>query len=240
MAYALSTTKRKFHRILDSFPNGSTTSLAPITKHDNASITTFAEYAARKKARSEKRPMNSRTSETPQMSLVNIESERAEVSKQTTPEKKAPYFVPWDRDAFLARLKTFQHVYLWASKPDEVNEVQWAKRGWRLLDKDTVACSGCGKQVVMKLELDEPIIRENGQEDVATDEEEWRKKAQDQLVEKYAEMIVTEHGTNCLWRRRGCDGMLEYFHPMYGQTTDLDNSSYYTTYASYTTRINAQ
>ena len=28
-----------------------------------------------------------------------------------------------------------------------------------------------------------------------------------QLIDRYAEMIVTEHDENCLWRKRGCDGM---------------------------------
>lgn len=26
------------------------------------------------------------------------------------------------------------------------------------------------------------------------------------LVDKYAELIITSHAENCLWRARGCDG----------------------------------
>ena len=39
------------------------------------------------------------------------------------------------------------------------------------------------------------------------EENDWREKAQEQLVEKYAEMVTTSHDEGCLWRRRGCDGM---------------------------------
>ena len=30
---------------------------------------------------------------------------------------------------------------------------------------------------------------------------------EDALVEKYVELIVTSHAEDCLWRKRGCDGM---------------------------------
>jgi len=103
-------------------------------------------------------------------------------------------------------------------KPEQINEVQWAKRGWTCVGKERVGCvGGCGREVVIKLEGDR---EEQNERDQATTEaqdqdgeafgadisEDWRESARDQLVDKYAEMIVTEHDGGCLWRRRGCDG----------------------------------
>jgi len=31
---------------------------------------------------------------------------------------------------------------------------------------------------------------------------------EDALVERYVELIITSHDEDCLWRKRGCDGML--------------------------------
>ena len=121
-------------------------------------------------------------------------------------ERKAPNFTPWDRGQFLERLKTFRHVDRWMSKPEPVNEVQWAKRGWRCVGKERVGCvGGCGKEVVIKLE-EYPEDSGNESTDFGQEGEDWRKNAQDQLVERYSVMIVSEHEEGCLWRKRGCDG----------------------------------
>ena len=202
MAYALSTTKRKFHRILDSISNSSSTSLTSNTQHDNASSTTLTQSSAKKA-----RLIHPTSVFTSPVTQTKVQQPMKSVLRQTSTGKKKPNFTPWDRDDFLERLKTFRHPYMWMTKPDKVNEVQWARRGWRCVGKDTVACSACSKELVMILEPDQPASC-NSEDDVVSDEEDWRRNAQDDLVEKYASMIVTAHDGSCLWRRRGCDGML--------------------------------
>ena len=131
-------------------------------------------------------------------------------------ERKTPNFAPWDRGQFLERLKTYRHVDKWTGKPERINEVQWAKRGWSCVGKERVGCvGGCGKEVVIMLEssredkqdAEETQDTEKRPSDEEEDEDEWREKAREQLVEKYAEMVVTSHDSRCLWRRKGCDGM---------------------------------
>ena len=202
MAYALSTTKRKFHRILDSISNSSATSLIAKTQNHNGSSTTLSQSPA-KKARLV-RPASlyaSSTTQTEVSQSINISPD------QTTPVKKSPSFTPWDREDFLRRLKTFRHPYLWMTKPDNVNEVQWARRGWICVGKDRVACSSCRNELVMILEPDEFVDR-NSEDDIASGEEDWRRSAQNDLFEQYASMIIRAHDEGCPWRRRGCDGML--------------------------------
>ena len=102
-------------------------------------------------------------------------------------------------------------------KPEGINEVQWAKRGWSCVGKERVGCvGGCGKEVVIMLESGREERQDNSDgtqdaekrtSDEEEDEDEWREKAQEQLVEKYGEMIVTSHDSGCLWRRKGCDGV---------------------------------
>ena len=139
-------------------------------------------------------------------------------------ERKAPNFAPWDRGQFLERLATFRHVDKWMGKPDKINEVQWAKRGWTCVGRERVGCmGGCGKEVVIKLEEDHDVEekdkdagdvqKENGEAPVEEKDEDWRRGAQEQLVDKYAEMIVTEHNGGCPWRRKGCDGKRISFWP---------------------------
>ena len=91
------------------------------------------------------------------------------------------------------------------SKPDKVNEVEWAKRGWRCVGRERVGCASCGKEVVIDLGHSYTPTGEEEKEH-ADDDEDWKIAAHAQLVERYAGMIVTEHGEGCLWRIRGCDG----------------------------------
>lgn len=205
MAFALNQTKRKLNQILDSISNISDTSLPLKRPKTNTSSTALNEPPA-KKARP-LRPFSEYVPSTLQEIFEEDEEKRRAsfVEEREKTKKPKPNFTPWDRGDFLERLKTFRHPYLWMTKPDKVNEVQWAKRGWRCVGKDRVACAGCGKEVVMSLEPDEPAVREDG-EDGPSDDGDWRQNAQEQLVEKYVEMIITGHDEGCLWRRRGCDG----------------------------------
>ena len=66
--------------------------------------------------------------------------------------RSSPNFVPWDRQAFLERLKTFAPVTSWGIKPEQINEVHWAKRGWSCVSRDRVRCKGgCEKEIYIQL-----------------------------------------------------------------------------------------
>lgn len=120
-----------------------------------------------------------------------------------TEEKKAlfkPRFCPGDRDELLRRLASFQELTDWTPKPDPVNEVQWAKRGWICQGKERVRCTLCNKELVVKLNRKEV----DGKEITVLIPSE----IEDALVQKYLELIVTSHADDCLWRKRGCDDAL--------------------------------
>ena len=222
MSYALSTTKRKFHRILDSISNTSSTSLAQ-KNGSNASTTTLpATLESPAKKIRVARPQSAYAPSTSQIALAHAQEIRVSPKsvKLTAPceEQTKPYFTPWDRARFLERLKTFRHVDKWMSKPEKINEVQWAKRGWICVGKERVHCSGCSREVVVQIEgghSGPASVEENDGHD-EFEEDDWRAAALEQLVEKYAEMIITEHEEGCLWRVRGCDGKLHirYTHSL--------------------------
>ena len=110
------------------------------------------------------------------------------------------------------------------SKPDAINEVQWAKRGWSCVGRETVECmGGCGKRIVVLLEAigNRREIQEERDQAEEDDEEEWREKALEQLVEKYATMIASEHDGGCLWRRKGCDETIQRL-PLVWQATAVE------------------
>jgi hypothetical protein len=129
------------------------------------------------------------------------------VGKAVTPTastpRKTPNFQPYSQEQFLSRMKTFADVKKWTTKPDAVNEIEWAKRGWSCDTWNTVACKGgCEKRVAVKLN---PKRKDaNGKpiemsEDLAVDVDE-------KLVDRYRELIERGHAEDCLWRKRGCQG----------------------------------
>ena len=71
------------------------------------------------------------------------------------PTSKPPHshakYCPGDRDELLRRLATFQEITDWTPKPDKVNELEWAKRGWVCQGKEKVRCVLCHKELVVKL-----------------------------------------------------------------------------------------
>lgn len=192
MPYALISTKRKFNKILDSISNSSNPNLnlgdnqlpavkKPRLTHPAVLLQSNANHV-----------------------LTNISG-----TTMTDDDQKPPNFAPWDRIQFLQRLETFRHVDKWMGKPEKINEVQWARRGWSCIGKERVGCvGGCGKEAVIKLEEDGIAIPDRSDELSADveDQGQWRDSAQNELCLKYAEIIVTGHEANCLWRIRGYDG----------------------------------
>jgi hypothetical protein len=109
-------------------------------------------------------------------------------------------YCPGDRDQLLKRLATFQELTDWTPKPDRVNEIEWAKRGWLCQGKERLRCLLCNKELVVKLNKKE----EDGKEVPVMVPSE----VEDALVDKYVELIVSAHRDDCLWRKKGCDDSL--------------------------------
>jgi hypothetical protein len=129
---------------------------------------------------------------------------KATISKPSTPRKPAN-FQPYSQEQFLGRMKSFADVKKWTTKPDAINEIEWARRGWSCDTWNTVACKGgCEKRVAVKLR---PKRKDaNGKaiemsEDLSAEEDE-------KLVERFVELIENGHAADCLWRKRGCQGKL--------------------------------
>ncbi|OTB03648.1 hypothetical protein M426DRAFT_321573 [Hypoxylon sp. CI-4A] len=115
-------------------------------------------------------------------------------------QTEAPKYCPSDRDELIRRLGTFQELTQWTPKPDKVNEIEWAKRGWVCQGKERVRCTLCHKELVVKISKKEvdgkevPVL-------VGSDIE-------GALVKRFVELIIDAHQEDCLWRKRGCDDTL--------------------------------
>ncbi|KAL8797853.1 MAG: hypothetical protein Q9195_000205 [Heterodermia aff. obscurata] len=234
MTVALSTTKRKFHKILDSISNASNTSLVPQSDTDNNVSTTTLPATLESPAKRPRtaRPVSAFVTSTPLIARAQVRASSSvnrssAVSAMPTivPDPEPPNFAPWDRGQFLKRLESFRHVDKWMGKPEKIDEVHWAKRGWSCVGRDTVRCvGGCSQELVIELEndLDSPVRGDGTDGQDENDEDDWREKAREQLVEKYVEKVVTGHSAECLWRRRGCDDMI-FRLPLYHQTTAISS-----------------
>jgi len=66
------------------------------------------------------------------------------VGTETPTKQSLSSFAPWDRDQLVRRLSTFKDV-LWSQLPEELCELEWARRGWveREDGKKGVKCGLC-------------------------------------------------------------------------------------------------
>ncbi len=214
----------------------STTSSAPTT-HKRASVLSTASAALVEPTAKRLRPSTSSTTLASLRSL-HARNASASISQKSarsiggdtkdqhalTEEKKseAPHFTPWSHETFLKRLKTFAPVTQWHPKPEDISEVEWAKRGWECVDVNAVSCrGGCGKRVMVRLD---PRPRrstrqseeagtsgqrvaegvETREEDNEEEEGDMDEQFETALVQKYKSLIIDGHAESCLWRRAGC------------------------------------
>jgi hypothetical protein len=126
------------------------------------------------------------------------------VSKSDDRDKPPPNFSPWSQELFLARLQTFSSVSKWHPKPDAVNEVVWAKRGWSCVDVNTVACrGGCDRRIFVDLNV-EPKVTSEVVDDDDDNGTEGLMTLEAALIEKYQSLVVHGHADSCLWLKAGC------------------------------------
>ena len=220
---ALATSKRKFHKLLDNLTaSASTTSLASTLQESNTSSTSLVLPGSPEPPN--KRPRSSNISLERQRNISESQERirllkeemltprregtvRLVGSKQTpapsTPRKE-PNFQPYSQEQFLARLWTFADVKKWTTKPDAIGEVEWAKRGWSCDTWNTAACKGgCEMRVAIKLRPK----RKNAQGEDIEMSEDLAVDVDKALVQRYQDLIVSAHTEDCLWRKRGCQGM---------------------------------
>lgn len=209
---ALATTKRKFHSLLDSLTR--TTSRAAASSSTPISGSTFDSPAKRIRLEAQKRLEASSASTTSttsayiqsQLLTSRLAAARRQVSSNTTTANEdttpnEPNYLPSSHIAFLRRLKTFADLSVWTSKPDPINEVTWAKKGWICVGVNTVACKGgCEQRVVVALR---PPRKDEEGKDIAGSED-YSVDVDDELVRRYVELVNTGHEEDCLWRSAGC------------------------------------
>ena len=233
MPEAIATSKRKFHKLLDSITAASNT-VSTSQQRDNASgganpsLTAhekleLASERARKRLRSTPsstslsttlKPSYTRTANMSTTSLPRNMASTDLAADALKDDKHIPNFAPWSQETFLARLKTFSKVSEWHPKPEVIGEMHWAKRGWSCVDVNTVACKGgCERRVVVKLDTMGTVVKKalakeagaGADVDNADDDEEVDEtELEHALAERYQDEIVNGHTETCLWRKAAC------------------------------------
>ncbi|KAL8337826.1 hypothetical protein RB598_006636 [Gaeumannomyces tritici] len=132
--------------------------------------------------------------------IGSLSSSTSLVAGRDKAGSSAPRYCPGDRDELVRRLATFQEITDWTPKPDRVNEIEWAKRGWVCQGKERLRCTLCSKELVVK--LNRKVV--DGKEVSVLVASE----IEDALVDKYVELMVEAHQDDCLWRKRGSDDHL--------------------------------
>ncbi|KAI0518074.1 C3HC zinc finger-like-domain-containing protein [Xylaria bambusicola] len=139
------------------------------------------------------------------ISNVVLKKWAATPPKVATPQKatpnEPPRYCPSDRDALIRRLGTFQELTEWTPKPDKINEIEWAKRGWVCQGGERVRCTLCNKELLVKINNTKIVDGKQVPMVVGSDVEQG-------LAKRYSELIIEAHEEDCLWRRHGCDDSL--------------------------------
>ena len=233
MPEAIATSKRKFHKLLDSITAASNTlpSSQQRDKANGANGTTPLTARERMELASERAAKRLRSSTSSTSLSTTLGSSLGRVANSSTTslprkmpsaasttfadrprdDKQIPNFSPWSQESFLARLKTFSKVSYWHPKPEAIGEVHWAKRGWSCVDLNTVACrGGCERRVVVKLDTIGTVVKKALENDTAADADEAEEEEVDEaeleqaLAERYKDEIVEGHTQTCLWRKAAC------------------------------------
>jgi len=158
----MNATKRKLETLLDTNKSSSTTTESidqNRPKHSIVEHEAETDTEAQKRRRISDRfidlsrtvkPLNS-ASVVSRSSAAFLQHKKSASLSTPTLSQDVPRYAPWDREAFLKRLKTFSSLTDWTPKPARVNEVAWAKRGWVCQKKERVRCFLCDKEILVKL-----------------------------------------------------------------------------------------
>ena len=202
---ALATSKRKFYKLLDNLstpklPEQTTPSATerPIKRNRMLDNPRRPDVGAGR-PKTSVRAISSNFGTT-----ITSSRKRAESTVETIRQPAA--YAPWSHDKFLERLKTFADVKTWSAKPEAVNEVVWAKRGWAVVGSDQVGCRACGKHLVVMLDKDDEDTEPESDSKESEDNKWWMDDADRKLVERYKSLVVEGHSESCLWRNSGCKG----------------------------------
>jgi hypothetical protein len=197
----MNNTKRKFNTLLQGL---SAPKPSPATDKPRQPRTTAEVEELLQKRRRLGVPQSNGTSLSTRPTTVRSAAASPGRKQDVKEEKPAARFNPSDRGELLKRLATFHDITDWTPKPERLSEIEWAKRGWVCHGKETVRCLLCHKELVVKLKKEG-----NGKESAIPTSAEAEKA----LIDKYADLIVTHHGPECLWRERGCEGMPQVSPP---------------------------
>lgn len=219
----MNATKRKFNALINGIGNKSTTTLS--SQEVNNVPSNDADLQTKKRRLSDKSSITSSIdmpSSVKRKSLATMKHKKA-ASSTTAAAAEPPKYAPWDREAFLKRLKSFSNLTDWTPKPARVNEVEWAKRGWVCQKLERVRCCLCNVEILVKLNQKEVEGKEQpvyvaekiGGLRSSSIEGDSDSTVEEALVDKYVELIVSSHDEGCLWRKRGCDGEHPQITPVY-------------------------
>lgn len=111
----------------------------------------------------------------------------------------APLCRPWDRGDLVKRLATFKSM-TWFAKPEVVNAVNCARRGWVNVDMDIIACESCGARLLFSTPSS------------------WAQHQVDKAALVFSLKLNSGHKVHCPWVDNACEEALAQFPP----TTTVD------------------
>lgn len=149
----MNVTKRKFNALLNGIGTKSTTSLSSKDAQVDSHLDADSHTKKRRISGSSSivDGQMARPTIAAKLSSAAIKHKKSASLVTGTSTAEPPKYAPWDREAFLKRLKSFSNLTDWTPKPARVNEVEWAKRGWVCQKFERVRCCLCNVEILVKL-----------------------------------------------------------------------------------------
>ncbi|KAJ6796460.1 Uncharacterized protein M6B38_218625 [Iris pallida] len=101
---------------------------------------------------------------------------------------------PWDRGDLMRRLATFKAM-TWFGKPQVVNPVNCARRGWINVEMDIIACVACGARLLFSTPSS------------------WNLQQVEKAAAVFSLKLENGHKLLCPWNDNACDEALALFPP---------------------------
>jgi hypothetical protein len=150
----MNATKRKFNALLNGIGNKSATSLSKDVNDGTQLDLTTGEDADSLSKKRRVAPTSSQalfSKSTNSANTATMGHRKVVSTASGLVNGDTPKYAPWDRVAFLKRLKSYSNLTDWTPKPVRVNEVEWAKRGWVCQKLERVRCCLCNVEILVKL-----------------------------------------------------------------------------------------
>mmetsp|Transcript_34820 Transcript_34820/g.30655 ORF Transcript_34820/g.30655 Transcript_34820/m.30655 type:complete len:473 (-) Transcript_34820:456-1874(-) len=123
--------------------------------------------------------------------VLTVNSKRSKSkSSSSSSSSLAPRGEPWNHEAFLKRVETFNSLK-WHIRRKDVSPLFIARYGWKCVGKNNLQCCGCGVNIQYKTNPS------------------WSNDINNKMAATFLKNVENAHNPDCIWKNSPCDKSFE-------------------------------